>query len=196
MATPPGTERRTGAETRAEILRVALDLFTEKGFEGTSTRDISSALGITKSSLYYHFQNKDAIVASLMQERRQELGDLIDWIDAQPPAPDLLERTVLRWIDGTTPQRIQLMRLVQANQPVLRRLLNTGNDVRSAFDQVIDRLVDKNASAMDRLFARMVFDTVSAALIAAQGTDISPTDVLAAARRASVALSAAIPQES
>jgi AcrR family transcriptional regulator len=196
MATPPGTERRTGAETRAEILRVALDLFTEKGFEGTSTRDISSALGITKSSLYYHFQNKDAIVASLMQERRQELGDLLDWIDAQPPAPDLLKRTALRWIDGTTPQRIQLMRLVQANQPVLRRLLNTGNDVRSAFDQVIDRLVDKNASAPDRLFARMVFDTVSAALIAAQGTDTSPADVLAAARRATVALSAAIPQES
>jgi AcrR family transcriptional regulator len=192
MTTSPGTERRTGAETRAEILRVALDLFTEKGFEGTSTRDISSALGITKSSLYYHFQNKDAIVASLMLERRQELDGLIDWIDAQSSAPDLLERAAMRWIESTTPQRIQLMRLVQANQPVLRRLLNTGNDVRSAFDQVIDRLVDPSSSTTDRLYARMAFDTVSAAIIAAQGTDATPAEVIKTARRATTALCAAM----
>jgi AcrR family transcriptional regulator len=169
-----------------------LDLFTEKGFEGTSTRDISSALGITKSSLYYHFQNKDAIVASLMLERRQELDGLIDWIDAQSSAPDLLERAAMRWIESTTPQRIQLMRLVHANQPVLRRLLNTGNDVRSAFDQVIDRLVDPSSSTTDRLYARMAFDTVSAAIIAARGTDATPADVIKTARRATTALCAAM----
>jgi AcrR family transcriptional regulator len=196
MTTSPGTERRTGAETRAEILRVALDLFTEKGFEGTSTRDISSALGITKSSLYYHFQNKDAIVASLMLERRQELDGLIEWIDAQSSAPDLLERAALRWIESTTPQRIQLMRLVHANQPVLRRLLTTGNDVRSAFDQVIDRLVDPSASTTDRLYARMAFDTVSAAIIAARGTDATPADVIDTARRATKALCATMTEES
>ena len=60
MTTSTGGERRTGAETRAEILRVALKLFTEKGFEATSIRDISGELGITKSSLYYYFENNDA----------------------------------------------------------------------------------------------------------------------------------------
>lgn len=102
--TTTGGERRTGAQTRAEILRVALELFTEKGFEGTSTRDISGALGITKSALYYHFENKGAIAASLVEERKGELDDFIDWVTAQPASPDLLQRAALRWVEGTTPE--------------------------------------------------------------------------------------------
>jgi AcrR family transcriptional regulator len=183
-----GNERRIGAETRAQILRVALALFTEKGFEGTSIRDISSALGLTKSALYYHFQSKDAIVVGLLEERHQELDDLIDWIAAQPATSDLMQRAALRWVDSTTPERLRLMRLAQANQPLMKRLSDSGADVRAGFDRVIDLLVDEKATAEDRLYARLVFDTVSAAGRAAQGTDASPNDVIAVARRASISL--------
>jgi AcrR family transcriptional regulator len=179
-------ERRSGAETRAEILRVSLELFTEKGYEGTTTRDISTALGITKSSLYYHFENKEAIAASLMEERRHELDALLAWIAEQPPAPDLLRRAAVRWVDGTTPERIKAMLLAQANQPLMRRLVEQGRDVRSGFDAVVDLFgVDG-----DRLYVRMVFDTVGAALLAAKGTGATPVEVIAAARRATLALTA------
>jgi AcrR family transcriptional regulator len=188
MAMTAGSDRRTGAETRAEILRVALELFTEKGFEGTSTRDISSALGITKSSLYYHFENKDAIVTGLVEQRRHELEDLVEWISAQPRTPDLLRRAAVRWVESSTPERLKVMRLAQANQPVMRRLAAGGKDVRAGFDVVIDLLVEDDATELDRLCTRMVFDTVSAALLAARGTAASPADVIAAARRATIAL--------
>jgi AcrR family transcriptional regulator len=188
MTSTAGSDRRPGAETRAEILRVALRLFTEKGFEGTSTRDISSALGLTKSSLYYHFQNKEAIVLGLMQERLHELDSLIDWITAQPPTPDLVRKAALRWVESTTPERLQLMRLAHANQPLMRRFAESGSDVRTGFDRVIDLFVSKDATPEDRLYTRMVFDTISAALLAAQGTQASPDDVIAAARRAIIAL--------
>jgi AcrR family transcriptional regulator len=183
--------RRPGAETRAEILRVALGLFTEKGFEGTTTRDISTALGITKSSLYYHFANKEEIVASLVVQRRHELDDLIAWITAQPPAPDLAHRAALRWVDSTTPERLQAMRLAHANQPIMKRLVASGQDVRSVFDRVVDLLVDDTASAQQRLLVRMMFDTASAALLAAQGTDATSDDVIAAARRATTGIAGA-----
>jgi AcrR family transcriptional regulator len=181
-------ERRSGAETRAEILRVAAELFTEKGFEGTSTRDISSALGITKSALYYHFKNKDEIVTSLLAERARELDELLEWVLAQPPSPTLVRLAALRWVEGTTPERLQLMRLAHANQPVMRRLSGGGQDVRSKFERVIDALVPASASAADRLFVRMAFDNASAALLAALGTQASSADVLATARRATLAL--------
>ncbi|AIJ20271.1 MULTISPECIES: TetR/AcrR family transcriptional regulator [Amycolatopsis] len=181
-------DRRSGAETRAEILRVALRLFIEKGYEGTSTRDISTALGITKSALYYHFPSKEAIVTSLLTERRKELAELVEWIRAQPASPDLLRRAALRWIDGTTSERLDGMRLMHANGPVLRKLLDDGADVRSEFEQVVDLLVPGDATPADRLLVRMAFDTVGAALLAAQRTDASPEDVLAAARRATIAL--------
>ncbi|MEV0389185.1 helix-turn-helix domain-containing protein [Nonomuraea sp. NPDC050643] len=191
MTTSTGGERRTGSETRAEILRVALRLFTEKGFEATSTRDISSALGMTKSSLYYHFKNKEEIVASLMEERRHELDDFVGWLAAQPAAPDLLERAALRWVEGATPERLQAMRLAHANQPMMRRLVESGSDVRSSFDRVIDLVVTEGAGQEERLLARMVFDTIGAALLAALGTDAEDHAVIAAARHASAALARA-----
>jgi AcrR family transcriptional regulator len=189
MVTMTSPERRNGAETRAEILRVALRLFTEKGYEGTSTRDITDALGLTKSSLYYHFRNKEEIVASLMTERRRDMDEFVEWIKAQPRTPDLTRRAAEHWLATAKPEHLQTMRLAQANQPLIRRLGAGGWTVRSAFDQVIDLLLADGAGMADRLLLRMAFDTVSAALLSSQGTDATPADVIEAARRASRALS-------
>ena len=45
-------ERRN---TKEAILLEALDLFSERGFDGTSIRDIARAVGIRESALYKHF---------------------------------------------------------------------------------------------------------------------------------------------
>jgi AcrR family transcriptional regulator len=42
--------------TRARILAIALELFAEQGFAGTSVADIAGRLGTTKAALYYHFR--------------------------------------------------------------------------------------------------------------------------------------------
>ena len=46
-------ERRT--DTREQIRRLALQLFAERGYDGTSLREIADRLGITKAAVYYHF---------------------------------------------------------------------------------------------------------------------------------------------
>ena len=51
--------------TRERILDVALDLFIEQGFDGTSLRQIAEQLGVTKAALYYHFESKDDILLAL-----------------------------------------------------------------------------------------------------------------------------------
>lgn len=62
-------ERRTsGADTRRRILKTASALFAQRGFAGTSIRDISDELGLTKAALYYHFASKDDILAALVTE--------------------------------------------------------------------------------------------------------------------------------
>ncbi|HVV22846.1 MAG TPA: helix-turn-helix domain-containing protein [Pseudonocardiaceae bacterium] len=184
-------ERRNGEETRVEILRVALRLFTERGYEGTSTRDLTDALGLTKSSLYYHFRNKEEILASLMTARRRDLDELVDWIKAQPRTPDLAGRAAERWLASVRPEHLQAMRLAQANQAVIRRLSADGKSMRTAFAEVVDLLVTDDTTSADLVLLRMTFDTASAALMAAHGTDATPADVIEAARRASRALSAA-----
>jgi len=54
--------------TRETILNEALDLFSLKGYEAVSVRDIARAVGIKESSLYNHFANKQAIFDTLIAE--------------------------------------------------------------------------------------------------------------------------------
>jgi len=180
--------RRPGSETRAEILKVAFDLFTERGFEGTSIRDISEELGFTKSSLYYYFSSKEEIVRALLDSRRLEIDDLIAWVDEQPSGPDLLRRAALRWVDSTGKERIQGMRFAHANRPVMQKLASEGDDRRNWFGVLVDRVIPGDASMAERLRAQMAFDTISAALFAAQGTAASDDEIIAAARAATVLL--------
>src|SRR4051794_21725183 len=137
--------KRSAEETRAEILRVGLALFTEKGFEATSVRDIARALGITQSSLYYHFTGKDQIVATLLKGRVDEAEQLAEWIRKQPRGPGLLRESALRWIDRTTPERLQGMRLAHANQAVINRMAPEAADLRASFRDVFDAVLEPGA---------------------------------------------------
>lgn len=61
-------------DTKERIIETALDLFSKKGFEAVSVRDISGKIGIKESSLYYHFKNKqeifEVIVDTCIKKRR------------------------------------------------------------------------------------------------------------------------------
>jgi AcrR family transcriptional regulator len=76
-AGPPARDEpshdQAGASTRERILDVALDLFTDQGFDGTSMREIAERLHITKPSIYYHFASKDEILMALHM-RLHEFG--------------------------------------------------------------------------------------------------------------------------
>jgi AcrR family transcriptional regulator len=63
--TPPGT--------RGRILRAALKLFAEKGFFGTSIRDIAREVGINSATLYAHYSAKEHILAELITLGHEEL---------------------------------------------------------------------------------------------------------------------------
>lgn len=54
--------------TREKILNEALNLFSVKGYDPVSVRDIAYAVGIKESSLYNHFKNKQDIFDSILRE--------------------------------------------------------------------------------------------------------------------------------
>ena len=60
------TTVRGAGTTREAILRAAARLFAQKGFAGTSTRDIAAGVGITQPALYRHFETKHAIFLALV----------------------------------------------------------------------------------------------------------------------------------
>jgi AcrR family transcriptional regulator len=54
--------------TKDRIEQVALELFSKKGYQSVSIRDIGKQVGIKESSIYYHFKNKQAIMDSLLSK--------------------------------------------------------------------------------------------------------------------------------
>ncbi len=50
------------------ILKAALELFSQKGFNSSSVRDIAAKVGIKDSSLYFHYKNKQAILDALLDK--------------------------------------------------------------------------------------------------------------------------------
>ena len=81
--------RRTKAEaeqTRHDILKAALILFDEQGYVQTSLSDIARKAEVTRGAIYWHFENKEQIVAALAQV---QFDDLMRQNAAAISAPDI-----------------------------------------------------------------------------------------------------------
>ena len=91
-------------DTKERILETALRMFSQNGYAGTNVRELTAALGLVKSSLYKHFESKEAIWNALLDQ-------MIAYYDARfgsperlPPVPDSLEGLVqmtMRMVDLT-----------------------------------------------------------------------------------------------
>jgi AcrR family transcriptional regulator len=62
-------------ERRAAIVRSAILLFAEKGFRGTTTRALASALGVTEPVLYQHFRTKRDLYTAIIEEKAREASE-------------------------------------------------------------------------------------------------------------------------
>lgn len=61
------------AETKQKIFDLAVDLFSKKGFNGVSVRELARAVGIKESSIYNHYKNKDDILATILDYFETEM---------------------------------------------------------------------------------------------------------------------------
>lgn len=68
--------------TRDRIMRTALALFLEHGYLGASVRDIADANGVTVPALYYHFTNKDDLLAAIVQPMADDGEVLIERLES------------------------------------------------------------------------------------------------------------------
>ncbi|GLX01625.1 TetR/AcrR family transcriptional regulator [Microtetraspora sp. NBRC 16547] len=108
-------------DTRSRIQEVALQLFTENGYEATSLREIAEALNVTKAALYYHFKTKDDIVASLTEDRVKSLDALVAWAKEQPHTAETRRELIRRYSHDMTHGRDhQVMRFLERNQTALQ----------------------------------------------------------------------------
>jgi AcrR family transcriptional regulator len=133
---------REQSDTRRRIQEIALELFTEHGYEATSLREIAERLGVTKAALYYHFKTKEEILGSLMDDRLQILRDLVDWAKSQPRTPELRREVVRRYASQLENARhSNIMRFAERNQTALREQ-SRGEALKDAMMSVFGVLIE------------------------------------------------------
>jgi TetR/AcrR family transcriptional regulator len=72
-----GTNETERHSPKALLMKVATSLFAEKGYAGTSVREIVEKAGVTKPVLYYYFKNKEGIFLAALEEAYSELEVLL-----------------------------------------------------------------------------------------------------------------------
>lgn len=78
----PKTHVASPLETRQRILDIATALFRDRGYAGTSIRDIAEGLGMTKAALYYHFACKDDVLSALLAPTAVAIEEFLDRAEA------------------------------------------------------------------------------------------------------------------
>ncbi|HTJ32427.1 MAG TPA: helix-turn-helix domain-containing protein [Dactylosporangium sp.] len=151
-----------GADVRAHIQRVALDLFIEEGYDKTSLREIAEKLGVTKAALYYHFPTKDDIVASLIEDRIAAVDALLDWAAAQP-RDSATRLEFIRRYSGLHDQfaHENVIRFFERNQTVVNTL-PAGKRLREQMMRVFDLLTDPAESLAQQLRRAMALFSIHA----------------------------------
>ncbi|NNL64825.1 MAG: TetR/AcrR family transcriptional regulator [Myxococcales bacterium] len=82
-----------GQDTRERILAAALDAFSERGFDGATTRDIAQRAGVNLGLIQYYFEGKQNLWRESVARAFAELGQGLEDILGDPELADDDERT-------------------------------------------------------------------------------------------------------
>jgi TetR/AcrR family transcriptional regulator len=75
----PATLRLPASDRRLQLLETALDVFSRKGFGGTTTKEIAAAAGVTEAIIFRHFPTKQDLYNAVL-DRHHESGQLAECI--------------------------------------------------------------------------------------------------------------------
>ena len=65
----PNGSRMSAEERRLQILRVAVSLFSQRGFGGTTTKEIAQAAGVSEAMVFRHYANKQELYSAILDHK-------------------------------------------------------------------------------------------------------------------------------
>lgn len=92
---------KSGGDTKQAIFEAAADLFAKDGYHNVSMREIADSVGVTSSSIYNHYESKEAILLDIyhyfddnMTKLQPDIPQLLKWVETLHPH-DVLRRTTM-----------------------------------------------------------------------------------------------------
>jgi AcrR family transcriptional regulator len=166
----PGAGADDGHRRRydtASLLDVAVRVFTERGYDGTSMGDLAQASGLSKSSLYHHFASREELLRAALDRAVEPLFAVVEEPGARAGrAIERLEYVVRREVEVLVDQlpAVTLLLRVHGNTPTERWALER----RREFDRIVADLVAQAAAQGDvrtdvdaTLVSRLLFGMIN-----------------------------------
>ncbi|MDO0926762.1 TetR/AcrR family transcriptional regulator [Streptomyces sp. TG1A-8] len=161
------TSARRDTYTPESLLSVAVQVFIERGYDGTSMEHLSKAAGISKSSIYHHVSGKEELLRRAVSRALDGLFAILEEERARAGRPaERLEHVVRRMVEVLTAELpyVTLLLRVRGNTATERWALERRRD----FDHEVAALLKAAAADGDirddvevRLATRLVFGMIN-----------------------------------
>ena len=141
------------SDGRSRILKSASVLFAERGFRGVSISDVADAAGLVKSSIYHHFENKQALYLAVLSDMARQSREQMEagaqggtWRERLSGAVRVLGRLI-----GPHSQVLSLMLggITQVSAKIDNQEIDSIAPVRLEFSAVLRREIESGIRAGD-----------------------------------------------
>jgi AcrR family transcriptional regulator len=138
----------TGAQTRDRLRQLALDLFWEKGYRKTGTRDLAAALGVKQASLYYYFKNKEELLYDICYSSLQQVIERVEAAAASTTDPlEALGVIARTHMVATLEQQRQMLVSMYDYRSLSDRFFQEINSFWTGYEQMVTRIYDEAIAA-------------------------------------------------
>jgi TetR/AcrR family transcriptional regulator len=174
---------------RETILRVAEDVFAERGYDRARLDDVAQRVGIRRASLLYHFKDKGALYGAVLDSI---FADLIEGyrrvLDGEGSAGERLEHTVDTWLDVTARRpgivRIMLREIAHGWSEHSRPWAERAKPIMQALVDVIEKGQAEHALRQTNGVHVLMVLTGASTFLSLGGTLVATSDTPAIADRA------------
>lgn len=138
----------TGAQTFERLRQLALDLFWEKGYRKTSTRDLAAALGVQQASLYYYFKNKEELLYDICYTSLEQIIQSAESAAAESADPlEALGAIARMHLIATLERQRQMLVSMYDYRSLSARYLEQINSFWTRYEQMVTDLYKRAVAA-------------------------------------------------
>ncbi len=166
---PAGPRRGRPGNDQQTVLRRAVELFNEQGYDGTSMGDLARELGLSKAAIYHHVPSKTHLLSQALDEALDELTAVIDEASRESSglsAYERLRQAVQRSVEVLVAHQpaVTLLLRVRGNSDVELAALERRRVLDARLATLVQDAVDEGSLRADvapALVSRLVFGMVN-----------------------------------
>ncbi|MCU1640526.1 MAG: hypothetical protein JWN03_801 [Nocardia sp.] len=167
-----------GRSTKDAIRDAAIQLFTSKGFEQSSLREVADAVGITKASLYYHYASKVDLLVAIIEPMFDDLRSTVESLDEIPHSPQTVREVLTDHLRSILGHRAAGTLCMRDTVAIVNALGDRYPDLIQLSRRMNTWLAGPGASDEEILRAAAAMQVLGAALMSKESVPDAPEELI------------------